>query len=157
WPEPAVALVITGQLMGYIEPCGCSGLENQKGGLARRRTLIKQLTDDRGWSIVPLDVGSQVKRFGKQQEVKFAYIVQGLRAMNYRGIALGEGDLRLTPGELLAAMAGADGTASDFVSSNAAVLARELQPRFVVIETGGKRLGITAVLGGKFEQRLRGD
>src|SRR5262245_30249499 len=33
WPKPAVALVLTGQQLGYIEPCGCSGLENQKGGL----------------------------------------------------------------------------------------------------------------------------
>src|SRR5688500_7441195 len=38
WPKPVVALVVTGQQMGYIEPCGCTGLENQKGGLARRHT-----------------------------------------------------------------------------------------------------------------------
>src|SRR5215211_5745356 len=80
WPKPAVALLITGQQLGYIEPCGCTGLENQKGGLARRHTFIKQLVEDRGWPVVPLDVGSQVKRFGKQQEVKFAFTVQGLRA-----------------------------------------------------------------------------
>src|SRR5438067_1018287 len=45
WPKPTVALVITGQQLGYIEPCGCSGLENQKGGLARRHTFIKQLSE----------------------------------------------------------------------------------------------------------------
>src|SRR5437868_1882580 len=66
WPKPDVALVITGQMIGYIEPCGCTGLENQKGGLARRHTFIRQLAGDRGWPIIPLDVGSQVKRFGKQ-------------------------------------------------------------------------------------------
>ncbi|HMC12054.1 MAG TPA: multiheme c-type cytochrome [Pirellulaceae bacterium] len=157
WPKPVVALVVTGQQMGYIEPCGCTGLENQKGGLARRHTFIKQLADERGWTVVPLDVGSQVKGFGKQQEVKFTHAVQGLRAMDYRTITLGEGDLRLTPGELLAAMARADGTASDFVSSNVAVLARDLQPTFTVIEAGGKRIGVTAVLSEKFEHRLRGD
>ncbi len=157
WPKPAVALVLTGQQVGYIEPCGCTGLENQKGGLARRQTLIRQLTDQRGWPVVPLDVGSQVKRFGKQQEIKFASTVQGLRAMGYRAITLGEGDLRLTPGELLAAMAGADGTASDFVSANVAVLGRELQPAWIVVEAGGKRIGVTSVLGAKFEQRLPGE
>src|SRR4051812_29042526 len=92
WPQPAVALVLTGQLIGYLEPCGCTGLENQKGGLARRHTLIKELGEERGWPVVPLDVGSQVKRFGKQQEVKFAHIVQGLRTMACSAIALGEGD-----------------------------------------------------------------
>ncbi len=157
WPKPKVALVLTGQQLGYIEPCGCTGLENQKGGLARRHTLIRQLAEERGWPVVPLDVGSQVKRFGKQQEVKFAHTVQGLRAMQYRAVTLGDGDLRLTPGEVLAAIAGADGTVSDFVSSNVAVLARELQPQALVIESGGKRLGVTAVLAEKYAERLRGD
>src|SRR5262245_36325151 len=154
WPKPAVALVLTGQQIGYIEPGGCTGLENQKGGRARRQTLIRQLADQRGWPVVPLDVGSQVKRFGKQQEIKFASTVQGLRAMGYRAVSLGEGDLRLTPGELLAAMAGADGTTNDFVSANVAVLGRELQPQYVVVEKGGKRIGVTAALGAKFEEHL---
>jgi hypothetical protein len=157
WPKPTVVLVLTGQQMGYIEPCGCTGLENQKGGLARRHTLIRQLRDERGWPVVPLDVGSQVKGFGKQQELKFARVIQGLRALGYRAVTLGEGDLKLTPGELLAAMAGGDGTASDFVSANVAVLGRELQPQSMVIEAGGKRIGVTGVLGEKYEKQLRGD
>ena len=37
WPTPQAVLVITGELDGYIEPCGCTGKENQKGGLSRRR------------------------------------------------------------------------------------------------------------------------
>ncbi|HEY2414289.1 MAG TPA: multiheme c-type cytochrome [Pirellulaceae bacterium] len=157
WPKPTAVIVATGQLMGYIEPCGCSGLENQKGGLARRHTLIRQLANDRGWNVVPLDVGSQVKRFGKQQEVKFASVVQGLRTMDYQAFTLGEGDLRLTPGELLAALASNDGTIREVVDSNVAVLARDLMPRSLVVEAGGLKIGVTAVLGEKFEQRLRGD
>jgi hypothetical protein len=157
WPKPAAALVLTGQLMGYIEPCGCTGLENQKGGLARRHTLLRELTDERGWNVVPLDVGNQVKSFGKEQEIKFASVVQGLRTMGYKAVALGDGDLRLTPGEILASIAGNDGTVRDFVGSNVAVLARELQPRSLVIEAGGLKLGIASALGEKFEARLRGD
>lgn len=157
WPKPALAIVVTGQLMGYIEPCGCTGLENQKGGLARRHTLIRQLSEERGWNVVPLDVGGQVKRFGKQQEIKFANVVQGLRTMGYRAMTLGEGDLRLTPGEVLASIAGNDGTVRDFVGANVAVLARDLEPRSLVIEAGGLRIGVTAVLGEKFEAHLRGD
>ena len=30
WPTPQAVLVITGELDGYIEPCGCTGKENQK-------------------------------------------------------------------------------------------------------------------------------
>ena len=33
WPAPQAVLVITGELDGYIEPCGCTGKENQKGCL----------------------------------------------------------------------------------------------------------------------------
>src|SRR6187401_616745 len=36
WPKPDVTLVFTGEQDGYIEPCGCAGLENQKGGFRRR-------------------------------------------------------------------------------------------------------------------------
>jgi hypothetical protein len=157
WPKPALAIVFTGQQMGYIEPCGCTGLENQKGGLARRHTLIKRLTDERGWAVLPLDVGSQVKRFGKQEDLKFEHAVKGLRMMGYRATTLGEGDLHLTPGDLLAYLAGPDSMVHDFVSANVAVLARDLMPRFIVIESGGKRIGVTGMLGEKYEQKLRGD
>lgn len=157
WPRPQVAFVLTGQQLGYIEPCGCSGLDNQKGGLARRATLIAHLRDERGWPVVPLDVGNQVRRLGKQQEVKFAHVVQGLRQMGYRALTLGDADLRLTPAALLAALAGPEGTIPDVVSSNVAILARELMPRWLVVEAGGKRIGVTGVLGSKFQEALRGD
>ena len=157
WSRPQVALVLTGQQLGYIEPCGCSGLENQKGGLARRQTLIDHLARERGWTVVPLDVGNQVRRSGKQQEVKFAHVVQGLRQMGYPALTLGDADLRLTPAALLAALAGPEGTIPDVVGSNVAILARELMPRWRVIEAGGKRIGVTGVLGRKFQQALRGD
>src|SRR5262245_51812101 len=64
WPEPKLALVFTGSLDGYIEPCGCSGKENQKGGLSRRDMMLKQLTTEKKWPVVAVDVGGLVKRFG---------------------------------------------------------------------------------------------
>ncbi len=42
WSTPSVVLLVTGQQHGYIEPCGCTKLANQKGGLARRHTLAKK-------------------------------------------------------------------------------------------------------------------
>ena len=39
WPTPKALVVITGELDGYIEPCGCTGKENQKGCLSRRRKI----------------------------------------------------------------------------------------------------------------------
>ncbi len=71
WPQPKLALVFTGRQYGYLEPCGCSGLENQKGGLVRRSTLLSQLAA-KGWPVVPIDAGNQVRRFGRQSEIKFS-------------------------------------------------------------------------------------
>lgn len=156
WPEPKLVLFVSGQQQGYIEPCGCTGLENQKGGLARRDSLLKELREKRGWNVVPVDVGSQAKRFGRQPEIKFQRTAEALRAMDYRAVTLGKDDLRLTAGELTAAT-NPDDKPSIFVSANVAILARDLQPTFTVVEAGGKKIGITGVLGDSFEQKLAGD
>lgn len=156
WPEPQLVLFVTGQQQGYIEPCGCTGLANQKGGLARRHTLLTDLREKRGWNVVPVDVGSQSKRFGRQPEIKFQRTAEALRTMGYQAVTLGADDLRLTAGELTAAT-NPDDKPSIFVSANVAVLARDLQPTHVVVEAGGKKIGITGVLGDSHEQKLAGD
>jgi len=46
WAKPDFVLVITGQLHGYLQPCGCS--DPQYGGLARRWEFINELTK-KGW------------------------------------------------------------------------------------------------------------
>ena len=94
WPKPKLAIVITGRLDGYIEPCGCAGLENQKGGLSRRDTFLTELADQ-GWNLLPIDVGGLVHRFGKQAEIKFGISVEALKMMGYQAVGFGPDDLRL--------------------------------------------------------------
>jgi hypothetical protein len=144
WPKPAVALIVTGRQSGYIEPCGCTGLDNAKGGLSRRHTLIQQLAQ-KGWPLVMLDVGNQVRRFGKQAEIKFQTTIAALRAMGYDAIGVGPDDLRLSIGELAVAVMGDDDGKGPFVSANVNILEWNLAYR--VIERGGLRIGVTAVLG----------
>ncbi len=48
WPKPKAVLLFSSEQDGYIEPCGCAGLENQKGGMSRRHDLIKQLQASSG-------------------------------------------------------------------------------------------------------------
>src|SRR5262245_17084271 len=69
WPKPDVALVFTGEQDGYLEPCGCAGLDNQLGGLKRRFTFLKELRD-KGWPVVAMDLGEQEKRTGVQAGFK---------------------------------------------------------------------------------------
>ena len=157
WPKPAVALFFTGQQRGYLEPCGCTGLENAKGGLARRHTLLRQLRDERGWAVVPLDVGSQVRRYGRQPEIKFRWTADALRTLGYRAIVLGADDLRLPASELLNATNPDENKPSIFTGANVALFTREFQPQFQVIEAGGRKIGVAAVLGDSFQQKLQSD
>ena len=146
WPKPALALYITGRQYGYIEPCGCSGLTNQKGGLVRRYGCKRQL-EQQGWQVVALDVGNQVRRFGRQAEIKFQMTAEGLKRMNYQAIGFGPDDLRLSAGELIAITADEGDSSSAFLCVNAAIIDRALMPRYRIIEAGGKKIGVTAVLG----------
>jgi len=153
WPNPDVALVVTGRQAGYIEPCGCAGLVNQKGGLVRRYTMMNELRS-RGWTLVPMDVGNQVKRFGRQSEIKFQMTYEGLKLMDYQAIGLGPDDLRLSTGEVFAAITDQP---NRFVSANAAVLDRDLLPRSAAIEANGCKIGVTAVVGDEHREKIRND
>lgn len=157
WPQPQVVLFVTGQQMGYIEPCGCTGLENQKGGLARRHSLLTQLREKWGDDVVPVDVGSQVRRYGKQSEIKFQQTASALQKLGYQAVTFGKDDLRLNVGELFAGTNNSDGSESIFTSVNVALLARELQPRYRIVEAGGRKIGIIGVLGDEYEKQLQGD
>ena len=156
WTKPVLAFFVTGQQMGYIEPCGCTGLENQKGGLARRFTLLKQLREEKGWNVVPLDVGNQVRRYGPQSVIKFQRTSDAMRTMGYKAVAFGPDDLLLPATELLSSTSPAEG-ASIFTSTNVEVISRDFTPAWQVIEAGGKKIGVVAILGDSLRQKLQGD
>jgi len=151
WQKPKLALVISGRQDGYLEPCGCAGLENQKGGLSRRFTFMKQL-EDRGWPVAAVDVGGLVRRYGKQAEVQFGIAAEALRAMHYGAVGFGANDLRLSAGEIVAAVAGAEPKDSIFVSANVDLFG--LTPKVRILEAGGMRIGVTGVLGSEYQQQV---
>ena len=158
WPKPQAVLVITGELDGYIEPCGCTGKENQKGGLSRRQNFLQALKEA-GWEALPIDLGGQVKRFGRQTEAKFQSIVDGLRDMHYVAVGFGPGDLRLPAEELVAAVAPIGDEPTPYLSANVGLLGLDanITPRFRVVEVGGLTIGMTAVLGDEEASRIRND
>jgi len=146
WPQPQVALVVTGNQHGYIEPCGCTGLENQKGGLARRMTFMQQLKD-LGWELVPVDAGNQVRRFGRQAEIKFQVTATGLQEMDYRAVGFGPDDLRLGVGELIAVAAAEDDPQDGmFAAANVTLIDPSLTARYKLITAGERKIGVTAIL-----------
>jgi hypothetical protein len=151
WTKPRLAIVITGRQDGYIEPCGCAGLENQKGGLSRRDTFLAGLRE-RGWNLLPIDVGGLVHRFGKQAEVKFGISVEALKKMDYRAVGFGPDDLRLSAGDVAAAVAGQTPDDSIFVAANVDLLG--LTPQYKIIKAGGRTIGITSVLGDEYQKEV---
>ena len=143
WPQPQLTLLITGRQHGYIEPCGCTGLENMKGGLSRRHTLLGRLVE-RGWRPVAIDVGNQVRRIGRQAEIKYQTTIDGLKKIGYQGIGYGPDDLRLAGTELYLATLG-DGKPAPLVCANASVLGQT--PSLRTFRVGEKKIGITSILG----------
>jgi hypothetical protein len=162
WPKPEFALVISGELDGYLEPCGCAGLDNQMGGLKRRETLLKDLKAQ-GWPLVSLDMGGLVKRRGVQTEIKYRYALESLVDLDYSGIALGGHELALDNIDAVSgALMNIDPAKNPVVSANVGVYGLEesvemgMTARFRIIEAGGKRIGVTSVLGAKHQAALAG-
>ena len=150
WPKPKLALVITGNQEGYLEPCGCAGLDRMKGGMSRRYSLFRQLREENGWPVVGIDVGNIAKGFGKQAELKFQIAVNAMSEMRYSAATLGPTDLHLPTAEVMALTMPADAkNKTMFVCGNVGLFAfdESLLPRTQLIAAGFKTIGITAVLG----------
>ncbi len=140
WPKPTAALVFTGEQDGYLEPCGCAGLTNQKGGLKRRHTFLKQLTDQ-GWAPVPLDAGGLIKRYGQQAQVKYRRAIESLIELGYRGVGFGVRDLRM---DLLGVAINLEEAKNPLTSANIDLLGFNKPWR--VTESGGLKFGFTCVM-----------
>ena len=158
WRQPKLALVITGRQDGYLEPCGCAGLERMKGGLSRRHTMFRTLRKEKGWPVVGLDVGgiNSSEGFGRQAEMKFQTTVDAMKLMGYDAIGFGTSELRLPAGELLSVAAPVEGKQGTFVSADVELFAAGSgypAPR-IIAEAAGMKLGITSVLGKEYQKQI---
>jgi hypothetical protein len=145
WPVPDVTLVVSGQQHGYIEPCGCTGLDKQKGGVARRYTFQQQLID-RGWELLPIDTGNQVRRIGQQASIKFSWSSEALKKMKYQAVGFGPDDLRLSAIDLIQVAAADSPEEAMYVSGNVVIIDPSFMPTHKVVQQGGMKIGITTVL-----------
>ena len=99
WPKPDVALVLTGEQHGYLQPCGCT--EPQKGGLARRYNFLQTL-NKRGWPVVAADLGDIAQEASPQALLKFKYSMKALEHIGYTAVSIGKNEVDL---DLLTALA----------------------------------------------------
>jgi hypothetical protein len=155
WPNPQWALVITGRQDGYLEPCGCAGLDRMKGGLSRRLSMFEQLRDD--WGVVAgVDVGGLVKGFGPQADLKLQTTMNAMNAMRYDAIAIGKAELQFGEQGVGSLISVGTGDQSPFVSTNVALFGFDagLTSAKRIVEVAGVKLGIAAILGAKWQREI---
>ncbi|HEY1861932.1 MAG TPA: multiheme c-type cytochrome [Gemmataceae bacterium] len=95
WPkDPELVLVLTGERHGYVQPCGCSS--PQVGGVERLYNLVQLLKAERGWTVLPLDLGDTPQREGPaglpnvQGVLKYYYTMRAMEKVGFRATSFGE-------------------------------------------------------------------
>ncbi|MBR6481070.1 MAG: hypothetical protein IKT12_05150, partial [Thermoguttaceae bacterium] len=148
WETPDLALVVTGLLDGYIEPCGCAGMDRMKGGLSRRADFLKGLRAD-GWPVMAIDAGLITAGYGFQEELKFDMAINAFYLMGYSAIGISQNELRF-PAHYLLKYTVPPGPTDEslFVSANIGVydFLKLYTLPYKVIEQNGIRIGVTSVV-----------
>ena len=141
--QPAAAkpvkVVISGDTRGWLIPCGCTA--NQSGGLLRRASYVKQLSQSS--NVIVLDCGGAADGTAPYQQARFKAILLGEKQMGLQAhnlgaseVALGIDTLRLLEKE----------SGVHFVSAN--IRSQDGQSSFAthkLIEQSGQRLLVTGV------------
>src|SRR5262249_38445865 len=151
--DPGAALIVSGKLDNYLEPCGCS-LEEQFGGLIRRYDFVERLHTQNHWPTALIDLGSLTKdpaiaRGGfEQAKLKFDYAIRALKLQKYNALALSAEDLKVGVGEALSLfLNGLEETTKIVVANVAPPAGYETLFRASLVATAGPvKLGITAVI-----------
>lgn len=160
WPTPAAALIVSGEQLGYLEPCGCT--QGQLGGLLRRYDFLDRLRGERNWPMVLVDLGSLIKdpnaaRGGAEQtKVKFRTALKALGVLKYDALALSPDDLKVGVDQASGEFLNTPEDAPKILAANVVVLGLESKvlPKLVV-KAGGVTVGITAVVDPEAIKRLK--
>ncbi len=154
WGNPKAVFLISGQQNGYLEPCGCTGLDKQKGGIARRDRLLQDLLA-KGWDVIPIDVGNQVRRVGTQPEIQLQTTSEVFKLMGYQAVTYGVADLKLSSTELMAHTVPDSNIKTPYVSANVSVLVPDMLPKSKIFSVNGKKFGVTGVLGNSYRDEIK--
>jgi hypothetical protein len=93
WPKPDLAILLSGEEHGYLQPCGCS--RPQYGGLARRYNFIRTLKE-KGWPVVPVDVGDIAQRSSSRQAIrKYKAAMEARLLMDYLAVGIGPHEINM--------------------------------------------------------------
>lgn len=152
WEAPTLAILLSGEQFGSIEPCGCS--LKQLGGMSRRMDLVAML-EQKGWPVIGFDLGGTLnqKRATRQQsKMKFEVTLSALKEMKYK--ALGMGREELIQGLELLTHHNPDEL--PFVCANARLAPADLGVPlpFRIVEAAGLKIAVTGIIGEKIRQAV---
>lgn len=101
-------------------------------------------------------MGGQVRRYGPQAVIKFRTAIGALSEIGYHAVGFGPQDLRLPTDELVGVAVNLPGGQNLYVSANVGLFS--LDSGFVeptrVVTVGGRRIGITSVLGAAAKAKI---
>ena len=146
WPVPKLALVATGEQLGFFEPCGCTA--NQLGGMSRRASLFEKIRS-LGWDVRGIDVGSLSHRTGTQAKLKFETTLAALRELKYVALGLGPEELKFEPGYLLSQHLSDGDDRLKFLGANLTFFgSKDLGTPLssAIFEVNGIKVGVTSVM-----------
>lgn len=86
----AVTVFFTGNELGALKPCGCSG--GQLGGLDRRTAVYNEVPRSKR---LVIDTGSFVEGNTEQDLIKYNIIIQAFRLLDYDLVNLNEKDIEI--------------------------------------------------------------
>lgn len=171
WPKPDAVIVFSGQQWGYLEPCGCSP-QFQKGGLARRMTFIRSLSQ-RQWPTLCLDLGGVLDnhsrqtahiKFGagvEQAGAKMEVALQAMQRMRYTVMNIAPEDIAVRNGfvGLMGMLINIDRPAEPRVVSLNLDITEDwhkeklVYPAFVR-QVGNTRVGVVGLVGDKHKDQM---
>jgi len=86
----ALVVFFTGNELGALKPCGCSG--GQLGGLNRRPAVFDTVPEEKRLIV---DTGSFVKSDSDQDLIKYHIIIQALQLLEYDLVSMSEKDIEI--------------------------------------------------------------
>ena len=168
--KPDLAIVLSGQTFGYLQPCGCS--YPQYGGLTRRYNLV-QMLKRKGWAVTAVDLGdlAPIEKEGlrlldSQALEQYKTTLKAMSLMDYEVFGLGVLELKNANLPLFTALAEADGMKlakpkpmtlnfDDPAPPNAVFGALGVQ-QYAVLQNGGVKVGVTSMVGASLQAKLDG-
>lgn len=163
WPEKLdLVFVLSAQMHGYVLPCGCS--RPQIGGLERRYNFLQTLKD-RGWPVIPLDLGDLTQKQGPRElpnlqgMIKYRHTMHALKIMGYQAVSFGEYEAAMGLLELLPAWALQDDGRPRVMAANMSEPDfREFLPAWLPVgPEKGLAAGVTAIIGPSVKELIEKD